>query len=859
MATTQTSYKNKRTPRRVQVQSAFQLGSYYTDQEMAEGYAKLLVNYDYADDGLVLKPRMGLHCDKAIYHSDVDLDSTTTVTLGEAHLDGLLYFKDTNDKNQLAEMILSFGQPYSFKPENAEQDYYYAPNVHVAQNDTLIRGEAGWALILDRRSDNRYVKEPYYIAHFKKDINDINTVGYIQTKTYANINIFNTAVENLKINKPIYCNFNGSIYTISTSYLKDINNVITGADKNMRLCCLKINETDSIAHDFEVTREVIEPRQPSLSEATTVGFNMLLDDPYEYPNTQGGLAIKGITPYRPKSDPNDPLGVVLFTANTGETIRFNATYSYQTGVAYQVRWSYKGGDDEDWKVLKDWTAVPSVGADKLIYYDVVPDHEIFSIRCEIREGTDDSTLRLGILPRFKLNVDSLKNLGEEVFDLNTATGMFTFNNMLGLYGVKGAETTIFFSDIENPSYFPFPHNIDTYDEYILKVINYLDTLLVVTTTSIYTITGDSLPSTFVKKKIITNLNITELDAELIKVIKDQVFFKADNTFFVLKPNTYTSDASDLRAYEVSKVINNFLLDFKNNTLKLFNKVYPLRLTEPDLLNNKDAINVWKYNDLNITGYNQHVVDGKLQITLNLNLICNAEIAHIQRIYNNNANLILIYDTLTKQWYFQTYSLLNMCAIRHRRIDTQDLLLFDNTIKNDKNYLLVVKAVNAPHDSYAYTIDDELFTETAKLPNWQLIDTGIVQMNNTLYKRLRELQFTLNNIDKVPIHLNTHIYADGKNVLDGTKYEIIHDVNPLSTDYGHIFVNTYDAYDMQFTGATLFDDIILDSSKFPDLTLVRTHLVLTGKGRFISGEFINRDEKRYELSNILWVYRLMNGR
>ncbi len=110
-----------------------------------------------------------------------------------------------------------------------------------------------------------------------------------------------------------------------------------------------------------------------------------------------------------------------------------------------------------------------------------------------------------------------------------------------------------------------------------------------------------------------------------------------------------------------------------------------------------------------------------------------------------------------------------------------------------------------------------------------------------------------------MHFAATIYADGKNVLDSVRYEMEHVTNEMSEDYGNIYVNVYDDTNLSFMGSTLLDSWEIDFAKFPDVNLVRTHVQLSGKGRFISGEFINRDEKRYELSNIIWVFRLMNGR
>lgn len=866
MTTSSTSYKNPRTPRRIQEQVQYQLGCYYTNQEIPAGYAKMLLNYDYTDDGKILKPRQGVVADSILYHSDVNTDSIESITLGEAHIDGLLYFEDTNNEDQLAEIILSFGNVYNYSNPSAriEQGRYFNPSVYKDNNGDVLSGSSGWGVLLDKRNAADFIAQPYCAVQYNTDVNSVHSVGYIRAKTFDNINIFGAGLSGLEITRPVACPFNGQLYTLSTSYVQEnlVNNTVTCEDPRFRISSLKIKESVEAGEKrFTMTRNPVDIKKPSIAEAMSVGFNMLLDDPYEFTNTAGSLQAHGVFAYSIGTT-SEPLGEILFTANKGEPIRFCCVYSYEVGKTYQVKWEYKSETDEEWKVIRDWSDKESsdINAGKPLYFDYTPSNDKFSIQCTIRVKDQADTERLAILPNFTLGVDSLKNLGTEIVDLTTAKGMFTFNNMLGLYGVKGAETTLFFSDIENPGYFPFPHNIESYDEYILKVVNYLDILLVITTSSIYTISGSGLPSSFVSKKLITNLNITELDAELVKVIKDQIFFKADNTYFVLKPNTYTGDATDLRAFEVSKSINTFTQKFVQNTLDLFNNIYPLYLTEEDLINQPKDANYWKYNDLKVVGYNQHVVDGKLQVVISLELMCNKTPHHLlQRNYTNNVDLTIVYDTLTKQWYFQTQSLLNTSAIRHRRIDNQALLLFDKTVINNKNYIIIARYSDNPEDKYDLSYGDVSLVKHAKLPNWQYLNTGIMPVQNQLYKRLRELQFTINNINQQTIKFTTRVYADERNVLDNVVYQMEHNENERAYDYGHIYINTYETTNLDFMGSTALDEWELDFSKFPDTTLIRAHLSLAGKGRFISGEFINRDMRNYELSDIIWVYRLMHGR
>lgn len=868
MTTSMTSYKGLRSARVIQEPASFISGCYYTNQTVPTGFAKFLVNYDYTDDGQILKPRQGITNDAVLFHSNVNAESATAIKLGDAHVDGLLYYEDTTGSENLAETVLSLGNAYLFGkqgttvgeiPYSFKQDYYYMPTINWTEADAKRIGESGWSILMDKRNLTQYLSRPYSLGHYKAE-QTTTSVGLVKAKVYNNLNIFNTETDNFQIIRPVLTTHGGYVYTICTSYMEVVDDAVTCADPTMRLSRIRLKEeAGTDGSTFNPIRDVVSIKHPSVAEATTVGYNMLLDEPYEFPNVQGSTRVQGIVPYEPDDTASGPFGKVLFSANNGEKIRLNCVYSFETGATYQIKWEYKSQNADTFTVLKDFTAF-TAGVSNFAYYDLIPTDAIFTIRVTIRKNAEATSDQLGFLSNYQIGLDDLKNLNNDTFNLNTATGMFSFNNMLGLYGVEGAETALFFSDIDNPGYFPFPQNQHSFDEQILKVVNYLDALIIITTNSIYTITGSGLPSNFVVKKLITNLNITELDADLIKVIKDQIFFKADNTFFVLKPNTYTGDSTDLRNYEVSKAINTYLQDFTNNTLDLFNSLYPLRLTEPSLNDLVLEPNRYLYNRLYVVGYNQHVVDGKLQIVVRLELTCDTNnISNETRLFKNTVDLTLVYDTLNKQWYAHTFNLLNTCALRHRRGDNQNLLMFDNTIKDGKQYLIIAKYDTNPKDYYSAMLDGIHFEITPALPNWQAIYSGNINMNNQLFKRLREMQFTVDNRSGDTLKFYANVYADGVNVFNSNYFVTEHITDVNDEDYGHIYINEYDAPNVEIAGTTSLDNWELDFSHFPNLTYIRTHVRLTGKGRFISYEVFNRDEKKYELSNTIWVLRYMNAR
>lgn len=821
----------------------------------------MLLNFDFADNGILLKPRQGYVGEAALdVAAGFDIgtsyvgDDNIRTPLGDAHVSGLLYYLDKEGEYQLGECVISFGRAfdYVYSPQNTGHGRVFLTRRQVRVSSTVNQvDDMFWTLFIDSQKEGAAVYNASCSTRWgaiPEVINNAVVPVAFRSKSHTNVKVFNTQ-SSVRLDVPVFTILNGFVYafcaTNDAPYPFNMTRVFLRQDY------------DESGDYFALVGDKLHVKSPSLTEACSVGYNMLLDQPYHFPIQTGSTSVKGIIAYA-KPASGSGFGDVLFTANTGETIRFANIYTYESGASYQEQWEYKGSGDEEWKVLKTYAAVTNLG--QPTYCDVTPEHDVFSVQVKFRKGTDDATTRIGVYPQFKLNQDDLKNLGTEKFNLSTATGMFTFNSMIGLYGVDGAKTTIFFSDIENPGYFPFPHNIDAYDEYVLKVVNYLDSLLVITTTSIYTLTGSGLPSTFVKKKIITNLNISPVDADLIKVIKDQVFFKADDTFFVLKPNSYTGDLTDLKSFEVSKTINTYLKDFKGSTLKLLNDVYPPRLTEQTLID-APVTNTSTYTDLTVTGYNQYVIDGKLQIVVQVEAVCDdLPDALGVEVLKSKLDVIVTYDTMTKQWFFHAQSLLSTAANRHRRLDNQTVLYFDAAIKGGRKHLIVVKQGTTPEEGYSFTLaDGSTLAKKPQFPNWQYLDTGVMGLSNTYYKRLRELQFTVDNKSDDDLKFYATVHADGVNVVDNVSYELAHNLIEASAGYGNIYYTIVDAPNLTYPSPTRLGYWALEFSKFPGITLLRTHLALKGKGRFITAQFINRDEKEYELSDIVMVYRQMHSR
>ena len=88
------------------------------------------------------------------------------------------------------------------------------------------------------------------------------------------------------------------------------------------------------------------------------------------------------------------------------------------------------------------------------------------------------------------------------YNLFTAKGMCFWQNRLVLWNVArpdGIDTAyqddsahlMFFSEVNDPSYFPYPNNVSAFTEPVLHAVPFGDDLLVITATSMHLVTGSN--------------------------------------------------------------------------------------------------------------------------------------------------------------------------------------------------------------------------------------------------------------------------------------------------------------------------------------------------------------------------------
>jgi len=156
---------------------------------------------------------------------------------------------------------------------------------------------------------------------------------------------------------------------------------------------------------------------------------------------------------------------------------------------------------------------------------------------------------------------------------------------------------------------------------------------------------------------------------------------------------------------------------------------------------------------------------------------------------------------------------------------------------------------------------------SKYQNWQLWDTGYREHNTDFKKHYREIQLKLNNSSQEQLYFYSEFYVDGERRKGMYTYRSEHIQDPADPNFGLLYVVPELVDSTVVPGTTVLadgndpsvDGWLLDASLFPEMTIWKIRLAVSGKGYTPRFLLVSRNVATYELLNINWVFREMYSR
>lgn len=554
-----TNFKNyQRGKRQLTSEISFSRGIQYHSNLVDEGYMKMLVNFDTDERGKLLRPRPGLKFSKVLLPEVFQFEDISNNPLHASEAVSLIDIKEcVEGDNTHLQLILG---------SDVYEDY---PRIHVLTVPNVDLSLTEWQEYLSAPKAYPYNEENCYFGNSAPRL---------------------TKIHDWSINNPI------AFYPdLPGAFVFNNNYYFLGASEDPSNSTYKrgLYYTE---FDSEKTRYFIKkviPKSVGPSEAVTYGYNMLLGgDAYAFSNNEylGLLQFTGILPYS-SSESNK----LLMTPRSNEDVLLKCYFNGTANKSYKFVWEWRHVGEDAWtSIQSDGSSIYTLISDaegkirvqdeynrqrdtvsvlfKAPTKDILVRVQAFSVD---DEGNVSDTVEKAMTVGFDFTLETYgeaANVEPETYDLLTCRGIEAWQNRIVLYGLPEDPTTLFISEANSPDYFPYPNNISIYEEPIISVKAFMGGLLVFTTSKIHYITLNEDGTTWTSNVIQSNLHISSDDKHLIQVVKNMVYFKAGNYYFMIVPKAQ-STTGELVLAPISTEITSFLNSFKKNVKQLMQDTY----------------------------------------------------------------------------------------------------------------------------------------------------------------------------------------------------------------------------------------------------------------------------------------------
>ncbi|MBP5596721.1 MAG: hypothetical protein J6Y02_15145 [Pseudobutyrivibrio sp.] len=597
--------------------------------------------------------------------------------------------------------------------------------------------------------------------------------------------------------------------------------------------------------------EAVDPKTPTVSEAVSYGYNVLRNEAtYTFTNkhsiASGNVQFDGILPYESGSSHTK----LVMTPKKGQNIDLVCYYDAHNGDSYDIVWESRESTASDWTPLKTKETI-TFNNNTVLSLDgfLAQDKEIMVRVVAYIPDTDEVVKAIVVGFDFTVaNYGTANAFPQQVYNLATATGVVSFTDRIVAWGLPADPTILFISDYNEPSYFPYPNNIVVFDEPIIHCVEFMGKLIVFTVDKIYQVTQSEDAISWKSEVIQTHLRIDPWDKHLIKTVRNMLYFKSGNYYYMMVPKA-RSITGELTVAPITTPITDFFDRFSVNVEEVVKYTYGYT-NRLELLT---YYNFLDYDEIhNIYAFKFH----SLQSVVNP-----LAILHFDVIYNTNdrtwkiwlfeaPNIVFPYrQEATRPGTLATTSLVNFVDIGEGSITGYSRIIqlynWDNmlvrscyiphhcdlTYNPDNATARIVDLIMHVSEEYAFVSGEKLIFKHDRLAwvdhetlfvqddsdfyvgyskteilqnirkvylsqdeyytfkNYQFIDTGYRNDSLQIKKRYREVQFQINNLDQKNLNFGMDYILDGSPRRVLYKYEVSQMIDEMDPEYGIVYVNS----------------------------------------------------------------------
>lgn len=877
---------NKR-ERRAVLEDDLSKGMMSSDGALDEGYVKYLVNCTYEKETRALIPRPGLRLFATMFPKGA-----------------------TEDSDFLSENIT-----VKASKQCVENGVTYTQIILCKTDDEDVAKGTIWALTASAYDDRTPLK-------FSDDYSaDVSFCDYLLSSTSHICYLYSTdspAIHDVHFSEDDYYRVQFPVgefaYGNSFYFIGETTVIEEGEEVVKKGLFRTFFDTTQSPARYEFQK--VEPKVPSVSEAVTYGYNMLLgSEAYTFSNKHNAdtIQFEGILPYEVGSSQTK----LMMTPKKNQPVDMVCYYDVQDDAKYDIVWESRETTSSDWTQLQRDTVTFDSSTKLILKNFLAQDKEIMvRVSAYPYEGSivvEDKVKAMVVGFDFTMeNYGTAKSLEQKEYDLTTATGMETWKGRAVFWGLPEDPTVLFLSDYEDPSYFPYPNNIVVFDEPIIYCVEFMDSLAVFTSDKLYQVSLADDGNSWTTVILQSHLSIEPWDKHLIQTVRNMIYFKSGNYYYMIVPKAQ-STTGELTLAPVTTPITSFFDTFSVNVQKILERTYGFTgyyelLTYYNFLDYEDIHNIYAYK-----------FDGTQSIM------------HFDVIYNT-------VDRTWKVWVFESPTFvypIKQEATRYGLLASTALVTCYDVSDDNRPFTerivqvfswdkLVVRSCYIPFDArllfnpegatsqveghtleinpsfayldghtlvfnsdlYAYYDDTALvlqndvdfydgyskkniltavkntydFPETNfSFRNYQFLDSGYRNDELQYRKRYREIQFQINNLDKKNMQFGMDYILDGAPRGMYYKYDVAQQIDEFDPNYGVLYIDSTPYMEAELDSIDMTNQWTIDQNLTPEVKLWKIRVSVSGKGYAPRLRLYSRNEKRFELLNIAWVSKIMHMR
>lgn len=812
MAIQATYKKYKRGQRLANVETDFTSGMMFSEGAISDGYVKTLVNFDFTEDGRnALKPRAALTTCEILVP-----DMTTELSESD---EALYLDEDTTIKysKECVENGIEYRQFIIGKPSEEGGEITDTGRVLILTSPKSIN-----------------------------DFNDVVVSQYDLVSASSSCAFYNTGLTEIhgveltpdaKTAFPVGAFLGNSFYYFSAPHNGALKHTVFNVDR----------------YNFASA----DIRELTASEAVNYGYNMLDSNPYVFNDSDQAAVfeMQGILPYDHQFTDavGEPVPKLLMNPRANSRVWFRCNYDVTDSNIYKVIWSWKEVAADEWTVFHTEESFQSTDTPVLQADLIVPAKEIL-IRCEAYNNTDLTVVEKAMTVGFDFSLDpenTTRNIKEENYDLSTASGMISWKNRLVVWGLPKDPTILFISDLDEPGYFPYPNNVVIFDEPIIAVVELMDNLIVFTKSKVHQVAFNDDGTSWTSTVIQSNLYIENWDKHLIQSVRNMVYFKSGNYYYMIVPKAQ-STTGELTLAPITTPITDFFNHFKQNVTDICKNCFKYEDSEGNIITPAPEHMVTYYNFIDYENIHNFYVYKEGATYVHFDIIYNVvarywkiniyESAHFLYPFRNDAtqngllaglSTIKVYDSDN----LETYDKRIIQLFEFNQLTVEDLYIiagttfiysstFDDVYVNDEEIIIPFSTGTYDSSTEDLTVNpvvlrpstlaqenltfiqfadyiggfnrqvlyDTLHSEAEILKqqivysNKQMLDTGYRDANLFVNKRYRELQLQINNINNVDMEFGMDFQISGETRNTDFLYEVSQTIDELNQDRGIVYLD-----------------------------------------------------------------------